>query len=138
MFGEVKEIFKMIKVKLPRKAKGQELAKIIEEFMNSQGYKIRIKSERNYVHGSVKLEEVERHIAGNKYLVKNKILRYLSVDPSTISTSLKMDQEYDELNFDVWSGGWWSIWETVGTLQGNKQLKDEFEGLVGNIYAALT
>ena len=56
-----------IPIKLPREAKGKELAKIIEESLNSlEDYNVVVINELSYAPGSVKEEPTKTYITANK------------------------------------------------------------------------
>lgn len=153
----------VIKVRLPRKAKGGELAEIIENsFSSIKGYEVTKECDGVYVPGSVKLNETIEFIYGAKKLpagpksLGGKIAcaaipvigwAYYGIEKLlgagiNINTSVEKDKEYEELEFMVYRHNG-TDFDTISArrlncgYKGYKEVKDDFETLIKNIYARL-
>lgn len=94
----------MIRIELPRKAKGQELVDIIGDALDSFGYKTGKFGHEWGLRNNMQIEKGEIYVRGLKKPVKNRILRYF-VFSRQISAALELNKEYTEVDFGVVSGG---------------------------------
>lgn len=148
----------MVKVKLPKKTKGEELVQIIQDSLDYIGYDASVETlDEHYVPGSVKLKENKKNVYGNikepkPFSLGEKIFFNIPLfgwvgyfcekrDPNStyffqkrsIGITLECDREYDSVEFRTQG-----YEMNASELKDHPQLKKEFEKLVGFIYEKLS
>ncbi|MBI3623099.1 hypothetical protein HY212_03410 [Candidatus Pacearchaeota archaeon] len=133
-----------IRVDLPKKVNGADLARIVEESMNDlTGYKISRGSVYGYEYGSVKKAEQVREINTRKGLKLEHILPLTGIGffpwlfcftygKSTFSTNIDLKKEYDSL--EMFAGRYQTEINSANSKKFRGRLQPDFEKLVQGIY----
>jgi len=150
-----------IKIKLPKKMQGEDLAKIIEDSMNFlEDYKVARGVEGHYEPGSVRRVETGYHLNAYKYKREytnafkgwGKIFYLLPVfgwslwiadktctrsKSTKIEVSLDSAEQYEELDFEVIYNYFGNEEITLRNLDQREEVKEDFEKLVEEIYSRI-